>query len=35
MWRSRPGEYGAILKKDFSAIAGAVREVAGLDRGRR
>jgi pimeloyl-ACP methyl ester carboxylesterase len=27
--------HGAILKKDFRAIAGAVREVAALDRGRR
>ena len=27
--------HGAILKKDFPAIAGAVREVAAHDRGRR
>jgi pimeloyl-ACP methyl ester carboxylesterase len=27
--------HGAILKKDFPAIAEAVREVAALDRGRR
>ena len=27
--------HGAILKKDFRAIAGAIREVAALDRGRR
>jgi hypothetical protein len=27
--------HGAILKKDFRAIAEAVREVADLDRGRR
>ena len=26
--------HGALLKKDFRAIAGAVREVAALDRGR-
>jgi hypothetical protein len=25
--------HGAILKKDFPAICGAVREVAALDRG--
>ncbi|HYN95305.1 MAG TPA: alpha/beta fold hydrolase [Pilimelia sp.] len=27
--------HGAILKKDFPAVAAAVREVAALDRGRR
>jgi hypothetical protein len=27
--------HGAILKKDFPAVAEAVREVAALDRGRR
>jgi hypothetical protein len=27
--------HGAILKKDFPAIAEAVREVAALDRGAR
>ena len=27
--------HGAILKKDFPAIAEAVREAAALDRGRR
>lgn len=25
--------HGAILKKDFPAVAEAVREIAGLDRG--
>ena len=28
-------KHGAILRKDFRAIAEAVREVAALDRGRR
>ncbi|MFI6604152.1 hypothetical protein ACIBHX_48670 [Nonomuraea sp. NPDC050536] len=30
-----PSNHGSILKKDFRAIAEAVREVAALDRGRR
>jgi pimeloyl-ACP methyl ester carboxylesterase len=29
------GKHGAILRKDFRAIAEAVREVAAIDRGRR
>jgi predicted transcriptional regulator len=28
-----PSNHGAILRKDFRAIADAVREVAALDRG--
>jgi hypothetical protein len=29
------GNHGAILRKDFRAVAAAVREVAALDRGGR
>ncbi|MEU7166780.1 hypothetical protein AB0A70_19415 [Streptomyces morookaense] len=29
-----PSNHGSILKKDFRAIAAAVREVAALDRAR-
>jgi pimeloyl-ACP methyl ester carboxylesterase len=30
-----PSNHGALLRKDYQAIAGAVREVAALDRGGR